>query len=64
MKVQRSNTYMRMENFIFGNEYKVQVEHPCFEMVTGIDIVKEQIWIAFFGNTALKQSDVNQGTRN
>ncbi len=37
---------------------RVQVEHPVSEMVTGIDIIKEQIWIAFTGNTALKQSDV------
>ena len=35
---------------------RVQVEHPVTEMVTGIDIIKEQIWIAFTGNTALKQS--------
>ena len=27
-------------------------------MVTGIDIIKEQIWIAFSGNTALEQKDV------
>jgi acetyl-CoA carboxylase biotin carboxylase subunit len=26
---------------------RVQVEHPVTEMVTGIDIIKEQIWIAF-----------------
>ena len=38
---------------------RVQVEHPVTEMVTGIDIIKEQIWIAFTGNTALKQSDIN-----
>ncbi len=38
---------------------RVQVEHPVTEMVTGIDIIKEQIWIAFSGDTALKQSDVN-----
>ena len=37
---------------------RVQVEHPVSEMITGIDIIKEQIWIAFTGNTALKQSDV------
>ncbi len=38
---------------------RVQVEHPVTEMVTGIDIIKEQIWIAFSGNTALEQSDIN-----
>ncbi len=38
---------------------RVQVEHPVSEMVTGIDIVKEQIWIAFSGETALYQKDVN-----
>ena len=37
---------------------RVQVEHPVSEMVTGIDIIKEQIWIAFTGNTALTQADV------
>ena len=38
---------------------RVQVEHPVTEMVTGIDIIKEQIWIAFSGETALEQSDIN-----
>ena len=38
---------------------RVQVEHPVTEMVTGIDIIKEQIWIAFSGDTALTQADVN-----
>ncbi len=37
---------------------RVQVEHPVTEVVTGIDIIKEQIWIAFKGETALEQSDV------
>jgi len=37
---------------------RVQVEHPVTEMVTGIDIIKEQIWIAFSGETALKQNDI------
>ena len=38
---------------------RVQVEHPVSEMITGIDIIKEQIYIAFSGETALKQSDIN-----
>mgnify|MGYP001188328666 CR=1 FL=1 len=38
---------------------RVQVEHPVSEMVTGIDIIKEQINIAFTGETALQQSDIN-----
>ena len=38
---------------------RVQVEHPVTEVVTGIDIIKEQIFIAFSGDTALKQEDIN-----
>tara|TARA_Y100000590_G_scaffold441524_1_gene568374 strand:+ start:1230 stop:2567 length:1338 start_codon:yes stop_codon:yes gene_type:complete len=37
---------------------RVQVEHPVTEVVTGIDIIKEQIWISFTGDTALKQEDI------
>ena len=37
---------------------RVQVEHPVTEVVTGIDIIKEQIYIAFSGDTALKQEDI------
>jgi acetyl-CoA carboxylase biotin carboxylase subunit len=37
---------------------RVQVEHPVSEMVTGIDIIKEQIHIAYTGETALTQNDI------
>ena len=38
---------------------RVQVEHPVTEVVTGIDIIKEQISIAYTGETSLKQEDIN-----
>ena len=37
---------------------RVQVEHPVTEVVTGIDIIKEQINIAYNGETSLKQEDI------
>jgi len=37
---------------------RIQVEHPVSEVITGIDIVKEQISIAAKGYTTLNQTDI------
>ena len=39
---------------------RIQVEHPVTEMITGIDIIKQQIKIAENKELEIKQSSVNQ----
>ncbi|MGR6873587.1 acetyl-CoA carboxylase biotin carboxylase subunit [Pseudomonas sp. HK3] len=50
--------YQDGEFFFIEMNTRVQVEHPVSEMVTGVDIIKEQLLIASGMGLSFKQSDI------
>ncbi len=50
--------YQDNEFYFIEMNTRVQVEHPVTEMITGVDIVREQIMIASGEKLSIKQKDV------
>jgi len=50
--------YQDNEFYFIEMNTRIQVEHPVTEMITGVDIIKEQLYIASGDKLRYKQSDI------
>ena len=51
--------YQDGEFYFIEMNTRVQVEHPVTEMITGVDIIKEQLYIASGDKLRMKQGDIS-----